>query len=149
MINALPEELCDFLKAGGQLSYDPSRCECGEVKLKHLDELRYGKVWLDASDAGRQAHIEIPAISLLKSCEAYDPEYLLLWLPNERLFGSWDRDHWKLHVFPGTCWGQLLLAPVKFLNAQWHDYDEEYSIEWHPHEGYDPKPGYPDELSAL
>ena len=142
-MESLPKKLVEYLKAGGQLSYDAGGCECCKVTLKPYDELEIAAIWLDASVDSNDAYLEIPAVSLLKDCEGYDPDFILMWLPNEKVFGSWDCDHWKIRVFPGVEWTHMLLNPKKFLNAQWFDYEEEYSVDWYPSGGYEKKAGRP------
>jgi hypothetical protein len=54
----LPKDLEIFLQSGKQLDYDAEATETGEIGIK----------------------------SLTNKCENYDPEFLLLWLPNEKLW---------------------------------------------------------------
>jgi hypothetical protein len=89
----LPNETVEFLKAGKQLSYDFKAVECGEVKLKPLDKLQLKEVWIDTDSdedphAFEDGHYSVPAVSLTGECESYDAEFILLWLPNEQLFGA-------------------------------------------------------------
>ena len=139
----LPQQLKDHLRENGQLVYDHGSCECGKVVLKSLDELQESVVWLDASYKCDRQYIEIPCISLIRECDGYDPEGILIWLPNERVFGTWDCDHWSLKVFPKVTWANILLAPAKYLNAQWYDYDNTYSKEYYPVSGYKRVKGWP------
>ena len=93
----LPGDLVEFLAAGIPLDYDPSSIEPGTVALKTLGELEPGVVWVNADEsplskddphAGDHGYYEVPAISLTGACEAYDPDFILLWLPTEQLFGT-------------------------------------------------------------
>jgi hypothetical protein len=104
----LPNDLEIFLRSGKQLDYDAAATETGEIGLKSLSEIELGVVWVnskvsplkdDAPHAGEIGYYEVPAISLTKICGNYDPEFLLLWLPNEKLYGVWDSDDWYLYVF--------------------------------------------------
>jgi hypothetical protein len=120
----LPDETTDFLRGGRQFEYDHRSIEPGEVKLKSLDELAMGEVWI-GTDLQGDPHAEedgyyaIPAVSLTGACKSYDPEFILLWLPRERLFGTWDCDHWILRVFRGATWSDIVASPADYLNAQW------------------------------
>ncbi len=101
---SLPDDAVEFLRAGRQFEYDASRVEAGEVKLKRLEELSLGEVWIGTDidgdqHAGDDGYYAIPAVSLIGECKAYDPDFILLWLPQERLFGTWDCDHWVLRFF--------------------------------------------------
>ena len=114
-----------FLRAGRQLDYDFSLAEPGEVKLKGLDALELGEVWI-GTDIIRDPHFDeygyyaVPAVSLTGACKAYDPEFILLWLPREQQFGTWDSDHWVLTVFGQTTWTNIVDDPFDYINAQWH-----------------------------
>ena len=105
---SLPSDLLDFLRAGEQLDYDYSKCEPGKVALKDPSALELGVVWLhsggsafreDDPNAGEEGYYEIPAVSLTGKCEAYDPEFILLWLPNETRthFSSCQRQPRPIH----------------------------------------------------
>jgi hypothetical protein len=120
----LPKETIQFLKLGKQLKYDVTGCEAGEVKLKSLAQLTLGEVWIgtdleDDPHSGEDGYYSVPAVSLTGECEAYNPEFILLWLPTEKLFGSWDTDHWVLTVFPEATWSDIVARPTVYLNAQW------------------------------
>lgn len=145
----LPEELQSFLKNESQLQYDASSIEPGRVGLSKLSELELGVVWVNSDDSplqqddpntGEEGYYEVPAVSLTNECEAYDPEFILLWLPNEKLFGSWDCDHWDLHVFPGATWDDIVADPAKYIDTQWSA-DEGGSSEY-----FKPYPNYPFQL---
>ena len=148
----IPEELRAFLAAGQQLDYDPATAEPGAVGLKSLDELELGVVWIDTQESplagddpesGSEGYYEVPAVSLTGTCEDYDPEFILLWLPEERAFGTWDCDHWDLYVFRDTTWPDIVAAPARYLNAQWADYERKLSEYFKPFPRYPFKPGRP------
>lgn len=142
----LPESVLNFLKDGRQFTYDPSECEAGLISLNQLDQLILGEVWIGTEDESdphqdEDGYYSVPAVSLTGECEAYDPEYILLWLPNEQLFGSWDCDHWKLTVFPGTSWEDIVADPLIYLNAQWSP--DGVGSEFHPWSKYEFREGRP------
>ena len=138
---SLPSDLFEFLITGQQLEYDASRCEPGKVILKNYSELALGTVWVDSNGsplesddpkAKKTGYYEVPAVSLTKECEGYDPEYILLWLPYDESYGSWDCDHWDLIIFPNTRWDDILEDPVLYLNAMWDNssYVGDYFRPW-------------------
>jgi hypothetical protein len=125
----LPDDAAEFLRAGRQLEYDHASIEPGEVKLKRLDELTMGEVWIGTDlpgdpHADDDGYYAIPAVSLTGECKSYDPEFILLWLPRERVFGTWDCDHWVLKIFRGATWSDIVASPATYLNAQWDGSDE-------------------------
>lgn len=143
----LPEDAVEFLRTGRQLDYDYSRIEAGQVKLKRLDELTQDEVWVGTDipgdpHAGEKGYYAIPAVSLTGECEGYDPEFILLWLPGEKLFGTWDNDHWVLSVFRNTSWKEIVAKPAPYINAQWDVHDELGSL-FIPWRDYDFKRGMP------
>lgn len=120
----LPSETATFLRAGEQLEYDRRRCEPGVVTLKSLDQLTKGEVWVHTDlegdpHFGEDGYYAVPALSLTGECEAYDPEFILLWLPVKKSFGTWDCDHWVLSKFPNATWRDIVADPARYLNTQW------------------------------
>lgn len=149
----LPPEFENFLRSGVQLEYDHESVEPGRVGLAPLSALELGVVWVNSDDspldeddphAGEDGYYEIPAVSLTNECEAYDPEFILLWLPKERLFGTWDCDHWDLFVFRNANWSDIVSDPGKYLDVQWSDTDREVSEYFKPYPKYAFQSGSPD-----
>lgn len=143
----LPDETVEFLRSGLQLDYDPDDCECGEVLLKQLHELTLDEVWIGTDSPadpmfGEKGFYRIPAVSLSGQCKAYAPEFILLWLPNERRFGTWDCDHWKLEVFKNAVWADIVTDPAQYLGASWVP-DADVSSQLNHWEDYAFEPGMP------
>jgi hypothetical protein len=124
----LPEELLEFLRSGSQLDYDPENCECGQVTLFAHDELSPSVVFIDSNDApfaDQDPHAEeegcyvVPAINLFEECDGYDSDGILIWLPDQKVFGTWDSEYWDVLIFPSATWNEISASPVKYLNAQW------------------------------
>jgi len=144
----LPSETVEFLKAGKQLSYDAKSVEAGEVKLKPFDALELKEVWVtnemvdEDPNVDQDGYYSIPAVSLTGECKSYDPEFILLWLPNDKLFGAWDCDHGVLTVFQGASWPEIVAQPASYLNAQW-DLNTTVGTRFKPWLKYEFKPGSP------
>lgn len=126
-IAALPPDLVQFLKAGAVIEYDPSDCEIGAFKLRSLDEVEEIELALstqgdecisDDPHKGR-GHYIVLAIDLLKECEGYDPEGMLVYIPELKQYGNFDCDHESLVVFPGMSWSDFVADPVKYINGAW------------------------------
>lgn len=146
----LPSDLVAFLKAGRQLEYDPEECDAGRVTLHRLEDLKlrslktrtegtpysaddpYRKkleslsekeyeVWCDSRRLNwLDVPYEVPGVSLTASAEEFDPDGLLVWLPNERQFGVWDGDHAYLMVFSHkVTWSDITANPAQYINSQW------------------------------
>ena len=136
----VPDDLLDFLQRGQQLKYDPKDCEAGSVILKRSSDLVIAEIYIDSENspwqesdpnAGREGYYSIPAVSLVDSCEGYDPEGILVWLPDQQCYGTWDNDHWDVLVFPDVSWSDIVANPVPFINAQWRgEVKFEYLRPW-------------------
>jgi hypothetical protein len=143
----LSEDAAEFLRAGRQLEYDHASIEAGEVKLKRFDELVLGEVWIGTDMSGdphakERGYYAIPAVSLTGECASYDPDFILLWLPREKLFGAWDSDHWVLTVFRGVSWADIVASPATYINAQW-DTQRQVGEQFRPWPEYQFKSGRP------
>ncbi|MBS0265485.1 MAG: hypothetical protein JSS02_26370 [Planctomycetes bacterium] len=143
----LPEDAAAFLRAGRQFEYDASRAEAGDVKLKRFKELSLEEVWIGTDmdgdpHFGEDGYYAVPAVSLTGECKAYAPDFILLWLPQEKLFGTWDCDHWVLKVFRGARWSDIVANPVAYLNAQW-DFTDTLGSQFVPWPQYEFKTGRP------
>jgi len=143
----LPPEAVEFLKHGRQFDYEPADCEPGKVGLKRFDQLTLGEVWVGTDmdgdpRSGEDGYYAVPAVSLTGECKHYDPEFILLWMPQEEMFGSWDCDHWVLIGFPDFSWKDIEMNPARFLNAQW-DPESEVAAYLQPWHSYEFKAGRP------
>lgn len=120
----VPAETLSTMAGGGQLDYDPGRAQTGAILLGRAPEqvtlavTSEGQAW-DADDPHRydQGHYEVVAQSLVAECDTMDPLGVLVWLPIERCFGSWDPDHLDVLMFPGVTWAEIVLDPPLYLNA--------------------------------
>ena len=124
---SLPTDLGDFLQNRKQLQYAEEECEAGHVALHTPSELRLVNLLvntyatpLEEEDPhqGESGYL-VPAISLTASCQGYDPNFLLLWLPTENLYGNFDTEHGHLNVFPNANWTDITENPIVYLNSQW------------------------------
>ncbi len=131
----LPTDLIDFLRSKKDLEYDLTSVEPGFVGIINFENLHIGNIWIEGETSGK-SYYEIPAISLTDKCEHYNPEFILLYLPNERVYGTWDSDHWHLYVFPNTSWSDIADSPADFINQQWSPKEKIGHL-------FDPKGKYP------
>jgi hypothetical protein len=143
----LPNDLQTFLSLRKQLKYKASNCIPGRMVLKALSDLELSEVWTeplhnDDPHYGEKGYYAIPAVSLVHECEGYDPEFILAWLPQDKLFGTWDSDHWNLKVFPEADWKSIVNNPIPFINAQW-DPDSKVSQNFTPWSRYEFNYGKP------
>jgi hypothetical protein len=128
-IKKLPFDLAQFLLEGKKLNYNVLKSEPGLVKLKNIHDLEVSKIYVDSEYSplkendphyGKEGYYIIDAIDIIAECDdSYEPEGVLVWLPEYLMYGTWDSDHWHLIVFPGLTWLDIVKEPLKFLNAQW------------------------------
>src|SRR5665213_2779674 len=125
----LPKDLDLFLRDGLQLHYDRSFAEPGQITLLGHDDLRldtFGVHSLGKEHArrdpnrGRIGHYAVPGVNLVLACEGHLPSGILLWVPTEREFGTWDCDHGDLWLFPRTTWQDIATRPLPYINSQWY-----------------------------
>lgn len=127
----IPKDLEEFLRQSKELEYDGETCEAGTVKLKKLEDLKVENIKISTKHVPRISERDdpnknkggtyaIPAVSLVAECENYDPDFVLLWLPEERKYGALSGAHAdELLVFSSATWGDIAGNPVKYINAQW------------------------------
>jgi len=139
----LPDDLRDFFAAGRQLEYDASKCEAGRVTLRPLEKLRVGKYLTRPTRNGQvpcleddphqeEGYYSVPAVNLVDDCEGYYPEGILMWLPEEGLFGHWNGDYLSISVFPGVIWSNIVVDPLRFINRAMGIGDDELMQELKP-----------------
>jgi hypothetical protein len=130
---SIPRDLAAFLRANRSFDYDASDCEAGLVTLLPLDALRLHLFPMDCQSTPVADHDPnrrslgcylVSAVSLLASAEDYDPDGLLLWLPRERRYGTWDSSHDVISLYPrDTKWADIATDPAKYINACWGNWD--------------------------
>lgn len=150
IIKIIPSDLREYLSREKHFEYNAEECVAGKITLKRLRSLRIKPIYIDSENspleqsdpnAGKRGYYEVPAVSLLAGCEGYDPEGILVWLPDQSSYGTWDNDHWDVLVFLNVNWTDIVRDPVPFINAQWrHGTPFEYLVPWNQ---YEFKPGRP------
>lgn len=137
----IEESLIGFLKLGKKLKYDYRKAEPGFVGLCDVDELKEDVIYLEGPTKG-ESYYKIPAINLTNENDYYEPDFILLWLPNEKIYGTWDCDHWDLYVFENTVWMDIVKNPLPYINCQW-DAKQTVGSIFDPEGKYDLIKGWP------
>src|SRR5215831_8871567 len=125
----LPDDLVAFLGAGKQLEYEAEPCEAGAITLVPLTELKLERFPVETGSLAvyeQDPHYPqvnsylVLGVNLVASCTAgYEPVGMLLWLPVERRYGTWDSSHCGLQVFGPEVTGRRIAAnPVPHINAR-------------------------------
>jgi len=124
----LPPDLLAFLRAGSPPTLEAGHY--GPVTLFAPDELRVEVLEVTPNmapfvgghpHASGYGHYAVPAINLVRGDPRPGldfPAWLILWLPGERRYGSYDLDHGDLLVFPpAASWSQIAADPLPFIEA--------------------------------
>jgi hypothetical protein len=130
----LPDDLLAFLTAGRGLEYDPATCEAGAVSLVPLGELKLERFPMETGGLAefpqdphypKRGSYLVAGVNLTAECtNGYEAAGLLLWLPVESRYATWDDSHCTIRVFgPEITWEQIATAPAQILNAQWSGID--------------------------
>lgn len=149
----IPDDLKDFLIQGKQLDYDRFKCDAGLVKLKKLQSLKVENIEISTkrvksiseqndSNKNKNGAYIVPAVSLIAECRNFDPDFILLWLPKEKMFGSLGGEYVnELLVFPDTSWSAIANDPTTYINAQWRAGYNNVALDFNPWMKYPFKAG--------
>lgn len=150
MAVAVPDDLRNFLLNRHELQYDASKCEPGRIRLLSDTELAVGEVWVcvesgdDDPHVGENGYYTVPAVNLVAASNLPDSSYILLWLPDEKLYGTWDGEHYHLFAFPGVAWTDIVADPVRYIDTLWNGpWSEEHAEPFVPYPKYPFRPGRP------
>jgi hypothetical protein len=62
----------------------------------------------------------VAGVSLVSTCDGYDPVGLLLWLPLDERYGTWDGEHGTLRVFlERENWSAISKDLPRYINSLW------------------------------
>lgn len=127
----LPPECASFLAAGEQFSEvysDRTPISLGRVPVPMVIPVQpQDTIGVDLDDLGPDDEYpepptyDVPALDLVETSGDGQPTGLLIWLPVEGCFGSWDCDHWRVRVFPDATWADICAAAGDYLEGGWPD----------------------------
>jgi hypothetical protein len=126
----LPVDLVEFLTSKTKLKYKREDCECGQVELLPIEQLKselfaVQTEYDDDPHASEEFTAEdgcylVRGVSLLAKCEFYEPLGVMIWLPEERQFGFFDEEHMRLETFSkDVTWSEISENFPRFANAGW------------------------------
>ncbi|HET6324484.1 MAG TPA: hypothetical protein VFG04_07270 [Planctomycetaceae bacterium] len=126
----LPNDLVEFLRSKKKLKYKPEDCECGQVELLPIEQLKT-ELFAVKTEYDEDPHAFdmsspedgcylVRGVSLLASCEFYEPLGVMIWLPEEQQFGFFDEEHMRLETFSKeVTWSEISNNFPRFANAGW------------------------------
>ncbi len=139
----LPESLLKFIESGNQLQFDAAQCEAGTIELRAPGELKlerlpvsvYGTEFESANPQRGETGFYYPLVVPLTKGD-FVTYAVLLWLPREQRFGSYDDEHRLIVTFPDASWAAIVADPLLYLNAHWEP-------ETAPGAAFNPWPAHP------
>jgi hypothetical protein len=155
----VPAKVVASLSEGVALDYEPVHWEKPE-RFRRPGELELGTFHVDPADTaqnaepelnpyeGTKCHFEVAGVDLLTPTEEEESEGLLLWLPKERRFATWDSDHWVMWILgEEPVWDEILAHPQRYIEAMFDPAPTSPATTFgvfKPWEhGYQPIPGWP------
>ena len=124
----LPKDITEFLEKRMSLSYSAPECVAGEIRLVTSDQLCLELFPMHVRPIASSPSTEapgcylIPAVNLVRSCSKFHPHGLLLWVPLEKCYGTWDSTNKIVELFsPQLSWTDIAADPVRHINSFWGD----------------------------
>jgi len=127
-------ELREFLSAnaGQRITFDRKTqpdIEVDTVEFFEPADLKLSKFTIDTceyylnyGESGDDPELEynIEGIDLIRDCNDYDPEGILIYFPEFHEFGFWDCDHLIIKMFQNIDWPIIESNLCRYINAQWY-----------------------------
>jgi hypothetical protein len=113
----IPDDLRESLATPANRKITLKGCEVAWVKLFAPDELAMRMFTIYKKDGLHKDRFG--GIDLVKECESYDPNGIMVWFSALKVYGQWDGDHHKIIVFPNVSWSNIAANPAPYFNAQW------------------------------
>jgi hypothetical protein len=126
----LPSDYMDYISAGQHLKFKFSKkAELSFATLCTMADIRNINIMLNPSieykdlNTKRQGKYILPVLDLVEDVGTdFNSMGILVWIPDIKLFGTWDSDHYELTVFKDKTWADILAAPEIYFNAMWQPY---------------------------
>jgi hypothetical protein len=132
----VPRELVEFLAArsGEQILFDRKKqpeMEIDTVEFYAPEELKVSEFVIDTweyyanhGEAGDDPGLryKIEGVDLIKACNDYDAEGILVYFGGLGDFGSWDCDHLIVTMFGDVDWATIEANLGRYANAQWYSH---------------------------
>ena len=130
----IPEDLHRFLAAneGRQFAFDRkvhSHMEVDSFDFYAPKELTISILTVDTDEYhlnyeepgdDPKLQFDIEGISLIRTCNSYDPEGILAYFPALKEYGTWDCDHYIINMFSQITWSEIESRLADYINAQWY-----------------------------
>ena len=127
MLN-IPQDLHDYLDQPENRQMTLLDGEVRQLTFFAPSELTLGKFDVDSFElyengllpSDPEERKEYEGYSLIKECDAYEPDGIFIWFPQFNAYGSWDCDHRHIIIYPDVSWTEILREPTWYINGQWY-----------------------------
>ena len=124
----IPQDLHDFLSSAENRQMTLPDGEVRRLTFFSPDELRPEKFTVDSYQLYLNGPLETDpeeqrgydGYSLIRECNSYSPDGVLVWFPDFKAYGSADSEHQRIIIYPGVTWLEILREPTWFINGQWY-----------------------------
>jgi hypothetical protein len=159
----IPEDLRNFLvtNSGRQIVFDRTKqpnLEVVSLQFYASNELKLRTFTLDTYDyylnhnePGNDPELryDIEGLDLVRACNSYEPEGILVYFPTLQEYGCWDCDHLIITIFLDASWCEIEQRLAKYVNAQWYpDQEEQYLLRPWDDERFENVKARPSQLQA-
>jgi hypothetical protein len=125
---SIPQDLLDYLSRPGNRKVTLTEGEVRQIELCSPDELHIQKFSVDGNELFVDGLLtfdphetrQYDGYPLVKHCNDYSPQGVLVWFPEFRAFGTADCGHGRILLYPGTSWSQICREPTWYYNGQWY-----------------------------
>jgi hypothetical protein len=124
----IPQELQDFLSRAENRKLRLTEGEVRDIELYAPEELKLRKFIVDGNELFLNGPLtfdpneerEYEGYSLVKKCNDYSPDGVLVWFPEFGSFGTADCGHGRILLYPGVSWSSICSEPTWYYNGQWY-----------------------------
>ncbi len=126
----LPQEYIDYLSKEKHLKFKFSgKAEISFATLCTITDIRCINISLYPStehndpNSKRRGRYILKVLDLVEDIGGdFNSMGIFVWVPDIKLFGTWDSDHYELTVFKNKKWTDILSNPEVYFNAMWQPY---------------------------
>ncbi len=133
-IKPIPEDLRNFLgiNAGRRIVFNRAMqpdMEVDSLEFYAPNDVKLCSFTLDTFDYhlnhnepgdDPKLRYDIEGVDLVRDCDHYEPEGILIYFPAFQEYGCWDCDHLIITMYPKVSWREIELRLAEYINAQWY-----------------------------
>jgi hypothetical protein len=125
---SIPQDLLNFLSEPANREMTLPEGEVRRLTLFAPDELKPQKFIVNSSELHLNGPLETDpeeqreyeGYPLVRKCNDYLPEGVLVWFPEFNAYGSADTGHERIIIYPGIIWSDIIRESTWYINGQWY-----------------------------